>query len=103
MPFFCMVMAFWTLLFSAVSAHEWYDPWCCNGGDCSPVHEQTARVSRHGYAVTLCPGDHPLVVDSCISKTFTFQEARPSADGRFHACIYPAGQIRCFYAPQGGV
>lgn len=83
--------------------HSFYDPWCCSGKDCAPIPQESVKVSRRGYTVTICPGDHPLVTESCINKHFGFDEARPSEDGAYHACIYPAGEIRCLYAPQGGV
>jgi hypothetical protein len=38
----------------------------------------------------------PLVV------TFTYREAKPSPDGKWHLCIGPSGNPLCFFSVVGG-
>lgn len=91
------------LLAAGACAHDWYDPWCCNGKDCVPIPDGTVHPSRGGYRVKLCPGDHPGITGDCLFQTVRHSETRPSQDGRYHACIFPTNTLRCLYAPLGGV
>lgn len=65
--------------------HSFYDPWCCNDSDCRPIDadEVTSRPDGYHYRQWVIP----------------YAEARMSADSGYHACEYPKGTMRCFYAP----
>jgi len=95
-------------LVSGVTAHSWFDPWCCNGRDCQPIPDGAVKVTPQGYVVTLRPSDHPALARETEPRTYlvTFDKARVSLDPeqRFFACIYPdPSTLRCFYArPLGG-
>lgn len=76
-------------------AHSWYDPWCCNGGDCGP-----AKVT--GW-VASGPAEPPKAVyQNHVAQASPGKETRylSSKDGKLHACIF-AGQLRCVYLPPG--
>lgn len=85
------------------TAHEWYDPYCCNDKDCAPIAQEHVEATEGGWRVTLGPGDHPMVKER---RTFLvpYKDARPSADDAFHACIvfWRPDEMRCFYAPPMG-
>lgn len=87
---------------SPALGHSWYDPFCCNGKDCAPVADGAVRAVRGGWRVRLMPGDHPMVTRP-LDVTIPHAEARPSEDGAFHVCVFPADTLRCLYVPQGGV
>jgi len=74
-------------------AHSFYSAQCCRGndegGDCGPVANTTVRVTDTGY-LYLPTGE-----------TIPFAKALFSPDNRYHACIYPPGHVRCFYAVMG--
>ena len=72
-------------------AHEWYDPWCCNGQDCRPIDAERVTARPDGYHV------------EGYDRVVPYSEARPSGDTDYHVCEIPAGHIRCFYVPPGGV
>ena len=74
---------------SVARGHSWYDPWCCNENDCRQIDpdEVSARPDGYHYKQWVIP----------------YKDARVSADRDYHACEYPKGQMRCFYAPVGGV
>lgn len=91
------------LFASPALPHSWYDPWCCNAKDCAPIPASAVRVTPGGFAVTLQPGEHPMVTEGVFRAFVRHRDARPSEDGEYHACIYPADTMRCFYAAQGGV
>lgn len=102
--------AFCALLFgvafaSVARAHSWYETECCGGGpmgDCAPIPDHAVRPVKGGYAVTIQPGEHPLVKDAAVSGFVAYADARQSQDGQAHACIV-AGKIKCLYERQGGV
>lgn len=78
------------LLIGPVLSHSFYDPYCCNGTDCSPISDDRVQVVSTGY---LIDGKHHVPL----------KEARRSQDGDYHACFYPTPDIlRCFYAPPMG-
>lgn len=92
------------LLAGPAAAHSWYDGDCCSGYDCAPVSPSVVVVTRDGYAVTLNPGDHPLVTRT-IRETVPFDspDARPSQDGNWHVCVHPGrAAILCIYVPGAG-
>lgn len=100
-----------TLLLAAgakpVFAHEWFDPWCCNGRDCQPIPDAAVQITPKGYVITLHPQDHPALKGEKAPHTYfvPYDKARVSLDPeqRFFACIYPdPSSMRCLYArPQG--
>ena len=90
---------------SAASAHSWYDADCCNLQDCEPIARSTVTlIPGFGYEVTLRPGEHFKVTEGepAVTRRFTFEEARPSADADFHACVF-GQRILCLYEPMGGM
>ena len=66
-------------------AHSWYDPWCCNTSDCQPINADEVSEREDGYHYR--------------QWVMPYKEARVSLDSGFHACEYPKGTMRCFYAP----
>lgn len=73
-------------------AHSWYDPYCCNSNDCKAISPDDVVATDKGYQV--------------LGKYFVpylDKSIKPSQDADFHACEYPAGTLRCFYVPGGGV
>lgn len=84
-------------------AHDFYDPYCCRGEvDCEPIPEASVKITARGYFVTLRPSEHRMLVSEPGPRTYLvpFSEAKPSPDGRYHACIYPGPDtLRCLYAP----
>ncbi len=92
------------LLAGPVAAHDWYDGDCCSGHDCAPVSPSAVVVTRDGYAVTLNPGDHPLVTRTIRATVpFASPDARPSQDGNWHACVHPGrAALLCLYVPGAG-
>lgn len=97
-----VALLFFLLIVPVARAHEWYDARCCSGRDCHPVADHTVRGSKAGYTVTLQPGEHPLVKDKPVSGFVPYAEALVSRDRKFHACIVNR-ELKCLYAPQGGV
>ena len=91
-----------TLAATAARGHSWYDWECCAGNDCAPIPGSAVRATRGGYAVTIQPGEHPLVKDRAVTGFVAYADARPSGDGDFHACIV-GGALKCLYQPPGGV
>lgn len=86
----------------AALAHSWYEWECCAGNDCAPIPHEAVRAGKGGYAVTIQPGEHPLVKDKPLSAFVAYADARPSQDGQPHACIV-GGALKCLYIQQGGV
>lgn len=89
-------------------AHSWYDPSCCSGQDCAPIPSIAVTAGEGGWRVRLRVGDHPLVTGP-IDVTVPYDEALPSQDGAFHACIRdqtPGWEyvtpIICLYVPDTG-
>lgn len=71
-----------------VLAHYFYDPWCCDNEDCRPIAAEEVQTKADGYHV--------------LGRVVPYAEARVSGDADYHVCIYK-GELRCFYAPPGGV
>ena len=96
------------LALAPVAAHQSrggfdYDPWCCNGGDCSELPEEAVVAGPEGWIVTLRKGEHPMVKSAIVRHVIPYKAARPSGDGKFHLCLYPTeAEARCFYAPAQG-
>lgn len=90
---FLALVGFYLLLSCAViaSAHDWYDPWCCNTNDCAPERPGQVTEGPGGYGVRL--GDRRVLVP------FGDTRIKDSKDGRFHVCELPQGQVRCLYVP----
>ncbi len=94
----------WAVFLGPVQAfaHSWYDPYCCNGRDCQPIPTQSVKVTPKGYLVILRPGEHTMVKRT-VRHLVPFAKVKPSADRRYHACLFPnQDHIRCFYAPPVG-
>lgn len=101
---FLAAIALWA---DAARAHHaptgWpYDEWCCSGFDCHPIPDAAVQIVDRGYLVTLTRGQHPLVGEP-ITQLVPFAKARPSGDEHYHACVFPAGTVRCLYVPPSGV
>lgn len=79
-----------------------YDPYCCNGNDCRPAPEGAVRGVKGGWAVTLNPGDHPMITKP-LRAFMAHADTKPSEDGAFHICVWPQDTLRCLYVVQGGV
>lgn len=73
---------------SSALGHSWYDPWCCNNQDCRAVHPDEVKAMPDGYHYQ--------------QWVMPYSQARPSGDKDFHVCVM-FGQLRCLYAPPGGV
>lgn len=74
------------------SAHNWYDPYCCSGEDCRRIAPDDVVAGPSGYTVL---GKYKV--------PYLDKSIKPSQDADFHACEFPAGTLRCFYVPGGGV
>ena len=66
-------------------SHSFYDPWCCNTSDCQPINADEVSEREDGYHYR--------------QWVIPYKDARVSLDSGFHACEYPKGTMRCFYAP----
>jgi len=97
---------FLMLMTGHASAHEWYDPVCCNENDCQAIPTSAVQVTPRGYVVMLYPHEHVGLKGQSGVKSWLvpFKDAKPSPDGKFHACILPwsTETMRCLYAPAGG-
>lgn len=67
--------------------HSWYDPWCCNDSDCRQIDAEEVRIMADGYHYR--------------QWVIPYKDARVSVDRDYHACEFPKGTMRCFYAPAG--
>lgn len=74
---------------SAARSHSWLDPWCCNENDCKPINASEVQEKPDGYHYR--------------QWVIAYKDARISLDRDFYACEYPAGTMRCFYAPVKGM
>ena len=91
-------------------AHGWYDPDCCGGQDCAPIPSLSVTAGPDGWHVRLKPGEHPMVTRGPIDAVVPYDEARPSRDGHFHACVRDqsspsavmAEPVICLYVPDPG-
>lgn len=72
--------------------HSWYDPYCCNSSDCKPISPDDVLAGPDGYTVL---GKYKV--------PYLDKSIKPSQDADYHACEFPAGTLRCFYVPGGGV
>lgn len=75
--------------------HSWYDPYCCNSNDCKAISPDDVVTGPKGYDVT--------VNGQSFHVPYGSDRIKQSQDADFHACEYPAGTLRCFYVPGGGV
>jgi hypothetical protein len=81
------------LLITPAQSHDWYagirnsktGVGCCGGDDCQPID-----VSR------ITETEKDFIVDG--RWHFPKEEAMPSIDGTYHACIW-GGKPRCFFYP----
>jgi hypothetical protein len=87
-----------TFVSGTALAHSWYDQICCSDSDCAPIPTEAVHVVPGGYEVTLRPGDHPYATRA-NSYFIREEDARPSQDGGYHACLHPPDTMRCFYRP----
>ena len=89
--------------------HDWYPSSCCLGsadglrGDCAPIPATSVKPVKGGFEITLTPGQHPKVKEP--QRFFiAYEDAKPSQDGDYHACLWPSQEIlRCFFSPLHGV
>jgi hypothetical protein len=79
-------------LATPAQAHDWYSDKhgpggvsCCGGDDCSPLDIERVLETRDEF-----------IVDG--KWHFNKDEAMPSIDGQYHACIW-GGKPRCFFFP----
>lgn len=77
------------LLIHAARAHEWYDPECCSGEDCRPVHADELIETEKGWKHL------PSGIE------FRKDQVRPSKDRHFHICVSKHGTPYCIYILQG--
>jgi hypothetical protein len=90
--------------------HSWYDPACCSVNDCAPIPTMAVTAGPDGWHVRLKPGEHPMVTRGPIEAVVPYDEALPSQDGGFHACVRDqsspssvmAEPIICLYVPDVG-
>lgn len=93
---------------SMVLAHDFYEPWCCNGQDCKPytkeVRETPEGYFLPDYNVTIPYKDANGTRDYA-HNTGTRYSVPNDQGAQYHACILPSNPtvIRCFYAKPGGV
>jgi hypothetical protein len=78
---------------------------CCSDRDCAVIDGRTVKETPAGYVVTVQPGAHPMwgfERTQPLVVTFTYREAKPSPDGKWHLCIGPSGNPLCFFSVVGG-
>lgn len=88
-------------------AHEFYDPWCCNGKDCQPYHGEVQTL-KDGYYL---PEFDTLIPYKSADGTSGYAEEKgtrykvPDDAAQYHICVMPwePTKVRCFYAKPGGV
>ena len=105
-----LVLSILALATLPLFAHSWYDPACCGGNDCAPIPAITVTAGPDGWHVRLRPGDHPMVTRGVVDAVVPYDEALPSQDGAFHACVRDqsspsnvmADPIICLYVPDLG-
>lgn len=105
-----LVLSILALAALPLFAHSWYDPACCGGQDCAPIPSITVTAGPDGWHVRLGPGDHPMVTRGVLDAVVPYDEALPSQDGAFHACVRDqsspsnvmADPIICLYVPDIG-
>lgn len=105
-----LIMGLIALATMPAFAHSWYSSACCSDQDCAPVPSITVTAGRDGWRVRLRPGDHPIVTGTPIDATVPYDEALPSEDGAFHACVRDQSNARsallepiiCLYVPNLG-
>lgn len=103
-----LLLSLLALLSQTAIAHEFYDPWCCNGRDCKPYTKEV-RETPEGYFLP----DYGVTIpyrNAAGSRDYAPQAGTrydvPNDQGtQYHACILPSDptRIRCFYAKPGGV
>lgn len=92
-------------------AHSWYSEACCSGEDCAPIARDRVTWTKTGWRVELRAGDHPMLTGADgFVEVIPFDEALPSMDSDFHACVNrpsPGWQqierVICLYVPMGDV
>lgn len=90
-----------------VKAHEFYDPWCCNGNDCKPYYGEVQTTPK-GYYL---PEFDTLIPYKAADGTSGYAEDKgtrykvPDDAAQYHICVMPwePTKVRCFYAKPGGV
>lgn len=92
---------------AAALAHDFYDPWCCDGKDCKP-YTGTVEVTRQGYYLpefdTLIPFKNAYGSLGMAEEAGTRYNV-PEDAAQYHICFWPESsrKVRCFYAKPGGV
>lgn len=98
--------AFSTLAGGQGRAHQapsgWTYPFeCCAGIDCAEIAASAVRETPDGYAVTLKPGEHPMV-RAPFAAVVPYAAARAAPDGAYHICLSATLKVLCFFAgPRG--
>lgn len=89
------IVAATVILFAVMHAmaHSWYEPDCCSGDDCAPVHVSDVRITNEGYELP----------DGFVFK-YGNRRIRPSRDGDFHVCTNKKDPSihYCIYVPLSG-
>lgn len=90
-------------------AHDWYDPGCCSGGDCTRINVKHAPIPVPGGWLFR---DGIIAAPDGVFKGWaippgTFvdsSKARHSKDGEWHVCAsnHVAGLVFCIYIPPMG-
>lgn len=92
-----------------LEAHDFYDPWCCNGQDCQPYHGEVHPTADGfflpEYNVTI-PYKSASGVSRYAEEAGTRYDIPPDADDtQYYICVMPwePMKVRCFGARPGGV
>ena len=91
------------MMSTSAITHSWYDPWCCNLGDCSEMVKAEEFKGKWWYTNTY--GNSAPVLEG-------YTRILESKDGKTHACVWnenngiansfvPSYKLRCLYLPGG--
>lgn len=90
-------------------AHDFYDPWCCNGEDCKPYHGVVETRPDGFYLpefdVTIPYKDARGTMEYAETAGTRYDVPPDAAGTQYYACIMPwePTKVRCFGARPGGV
>jgi hypothetical protein len=70
-------------------------------GDCDEIPDHAVTAVQGGYAVTLAPGDHPMVKKP-LSLIVPYDKVEHAEDGKFHICFRADMTARCFFSGASG-
>ena len=105
-----LVLCILALMALPVFAHAWYSTACCSGKDCARVPALSVTAGPDGWHVRIRPGEHPMVTRGVLDAVVPYDEALPSQDDGFHACVRDQSSpsavmtdpIICLYVPDMG-